>query len=242
MDRLSGMHPQRIIDWNKDCRGNLGIAVNVEAAMAFCVGEVQDPPCKHCAKKHGGFTKCVSVPGFLQGSCASCHYNRETKRCSFYRIANTSPARPYNIDRSVGTPPNNNCPEQREPTATIEISHERPAVKRPEDPNNSPALAVPAAARSAKTAYYTARYQKTLSEVEQMTLEEQQLELADLNFRKMVFDKAIANEQAPSQTSRYQRIFSEAKDMSVEEQQLELADANFRIRVIREAIGISKVN
>jgi Protein of unknown function (DUF3716) len=55
---------------------------NREAYLAQCVGVVSPTPCGHCAKDDGPWDQCVSVPGFLVGSCANCHYGGEGTRCS----------------------------------------------------------------------------------------------------------------------------------------------------------------
>ncbi|OAF56004.1 hypothetical protein VC83_07957 [Pseudogymnoascus destructans] len=61
---------------------NLARVQNLEAAVAFTAGEVAQPPCTDCDRGHGQFVECVSVVGFLHGSCANCHFGGEGKRCS----------------------------------------------------------------------------------------------------------------------------------------------------------------
>ena len=55
---------------------------NREAYMAQCVGVLSAAPCVNCEKNDGPWDQCVSVAGFLVGSCANCHYGREGTRCS----------------------------------------------------------------------------------------------------------------------------------------------------------------
>jgi len=57
-------------------------AVNREALLAQTRGVRLHVPCSHCKKGQGPFTVCAAVPGHLNGSCASCHYNNSGSRCS----------------------------------------------------------------------------------------------------------------------------------------------------------------
>ena len=61
---------------------NLERPVNMEAAVAFTVGEIADPPCAHCAAGRSQFPLYVRVAGFFRGSCTGCHYGSEGARCS----------------------------------------------------------------------------------------------------------------------------------------------------------------
>jgi hypothetical protein len=55
---------------------------NRESYLAQCIGAVQTAPCKSCNKGQGPWKDCVVVPGFLNGSCANCHFGGEGTRCS----------------------------------------------------------------------------------------------------------------------------------------------------------------
>jgi len=88
-----------------------------------------------------------------------------------------------------------------------------------------------------KAASRSQRYQKALSEAEQLTLEEQRLELAELNFQRSVISNVIANNIPPSRTSRYKNTQTNFEEMSPEEQQLELAGLKFQISVMQRAIA-----
>jgi outer membrane phospholipase A len=90
---------------------------------------------------------------------------------------------------------------------------------------------------TAKAASRSQRYQKALSEAQQLTLEEQQLELAELNFQRSVISNVIANNIPPSRTSRYKNTQTNFEEMSPEEQQLELAGLKFQISVMQRAIA-----
>jgi hypothetical protein len=90
---------------------------------------------------------------------------------------------------------------------------------------------------TAKAASRSQRYQKALSEAEQLTLEEQQLELAELNFQRSVISNVIANNIPPSLTPRYKNTQTNFEEMSPEEQQLELAGLKFQISVMQDAIA-----
>jgi hypothetical protein len=90
---------------------------------------------------------------------------------------------------------------------------------------------------TAKAVFRTPRYQKALSEAEQLTLEEQQLELAELNFQRSVINNVIANNIPTSRTPRYKNTQTNFEEMSLEEQQLELASLKFQISVLQNAIA-----
>ncbi|KAI2464459.1 hypothetical protein F4781DRAFT_412881 [Annulohypoxylon bovei var. microspora] len=57
---------------------------NPEAAYAAIVGTILPPEhaCKSCKAKQGPFRNCIVVPGYLNGSCAGCHYGNSGSRCS----------------------------------------------------------------------------------------------------------------------------------------------------------------
>jgi hypothetical protein len=90
---------------------------------------------------------------------------------------------------------------------------------------------------TAKAASRSQRYQKALSEAERLTLEEQQLELAELNFQRSVISNVIANNIPTSRTPRYKNTQTNFEEMSPEEQQLELASLKFQISVLQNAIA-----
>lgn len=61
---------------------NLYSQVNCEAYLAQGCGVPSPTPCFHCKKGGGPFSVCIVVPGYLNGSCAGCHYNGNGGRCS----------------------------------------------------------------------------------------------------------------------------------------------------------------
>ncbi|OBT60181.1 hypothetical protein VE03_10424 [Pseudogymnoascus sp. 23342-1-I1] len=73
---------------------NLARVQNLEAAIAYTVGEVAQPPCTMCVRGHGHFSECVLAAGFLSGSCANCHFGGEGRRCSFRARLSTPAAEP----------------------------------------------------------------------------------------------------------------------------------------------------
>lgn len=70
-----------------------------------------------------------------------------------------------------------------------------------------------------------------------MTPEEQQLELAELDFKRSVISNVIANKRPQSKTSRYTSTETNFEEMSSAEQQLELAGLKFHISVMQDAIA-----
>jgi len=58
----------------------------MESYLAQRVGEVNANPCTHCNKGSGPFEVCVSVTEQLNQSCANCHYNNESSRCSLRKF------------------------------------------------------------------------------------------------------------------------------------------------------------
>lgn len=45
-------------------------------------GQVQIPPCQHCANGYGKFKVCVALANYFKGACASCRLNGRPDRCS----------------------------------------------------------------------------------------------------------------------------------------------------------------
>jgi hypothetical protein len=84
---LSQMKPQRTVEWNKLCNGNLTPKYNIEAALGFCVGDVAPSPCTRCLRGAGAFTKCVTVAGHFNGGCTSCRWNKMASECNLYGMS-----------------------------------------------------------------------------------------------------------------------------------------------------------
>ncbi|KAE9367799.1 hypothetical protein N431DRAFT_429112 [Stipitochalara longipes BDJ] len=82
MTALSLLAPRRVPVLRAGRATNQTRGSNLEAELGQFVGQVQTPGCTHCARGFGVWTVCVAVPGFLNGSCANCHYGSEGKRCS----------------------------------------------------------------------------------------------------------------------------------------------------------------
>jgi hypothetical protein len=61
---------------------NLSRLFNWEALQVQCIGAVNAFPCEHCRRGYGPWAQCVILQGFLDGSCANCHYNCHGFRCS----------------------------------------------------------------------------------------------------------------------------------------------------------------
>jgi hypothetical protein len=55
-------------------------AFMIQARFAPRVGAAR---CAQCQANLGPFETCVASPDFLRGSCACCHWSRQTRRCSF---------------------------------------------------------------------------------------------------------------------------------------------------------------
>jgi Protein of unknown function (DUF3716) len=55
---------------------------NVEAILAQVRGTEEPEPCMSCIRRGGPFAQCVTVNGWMRGSCANCHYGSEGPRCS----------------------------------------------------------------------------------------------------------------------------------------------------------------
>jgi len=62
---------------------NLSRMGNREAYLAQAVGALAAQPCVLCAKHKGLWVACVVVSGWLNGSCANCHYAAGGSKCSF---------------------------------------------------------------------------------------------------------------------------------------------------------------
>ncbi|CEO60998.1 hypothetical protein PMG11_05411 [Penicillium brasilianum] len=62
---------------------------NVESAFMYCLGEVQDQPCRSCLKSQGPWAKCVKLPWGTEDAlaCANCRWNGQFQRCNFWRAA-----------------------------------------------------------------------------------------------------------------------------------------------------------
>jgi hypothetical protein len=60
--------------------------LNLEADLCQKSGTVREPGCTRCNKGAGPWTECVTVDGFLQESCANCHYSGAGPDCSFRRL------------------------------------------------------------------------------------------------------------------------------------------------------------
>ncbi len=58
--------------------------------------------CTQCQAGQGQFETCVASPDFLGGSCACCHWYRQTKKCSFRGKVN-HPYHPSSFYISVST-------------------------------------------------------------------------------------------------------------------------------------------
>ncbi|KAI6081767.1 hypothetical protein F4821DRAFT_18579 [Hypoxylon rubiginosum] len=58
--------------------------VHHEAAYAAMTGIVLPPEraCTMCKSNRGMFQQCIVLPGYLDGSCAGCHYNSDGNGCS----------------------------------------------------------------------------------------------------------------------------------------------------------------
>jgi hypothetical protein len=89
---------------------NWARVVNKEAVAAQVAGEVNEFPCRHCDRGNGPFTECVSVYGFLNGSCANCHYNSSGRRCSLRGLLTS-------ILRLIKEPKKTHLNEYRSPSA-----------------------------------------------------------------------------------------------------------------------------
>ncbi|KFY48201.1 hypothetical protein V496_10313 [Pseudogymnoascus sp. VKM F-4515 (FW-2607)] len=61
---------------------NLTSRGNLEAAVAYIVGDIVQQPCTRCVDGRGPFPKCIQVKEFLLGSCTNCHYNSGGTQCS----------------------------------------------------------------------------------------------------------------------------------------------------------------
>jgi hypothetical protein len=62
--------------------------ISVEAHLVQERGEVHQSRCNSCGNKSrpaGPWKECVSLEGFLRGSCANCHINGSGARCSLRR-------------------------------------------------------------------------------------------------------------------------------------------------------------
>ncbi|KAI1402296.1 hypothetical protein F4819DRAFT_507778 [Hypoxylon fuscum] len=60
------------------------LSSNHEAAYVAMVGIVLPPElvCEACKASNGPFQNCIVLPRYLNGACATCHYNSGGKRCS----------------------------------------------------------------------------------------------------------------------------------------------------------------
>jgi len=106
-------------------------------------------------------------------------------------------------------------------------------LSAPEESMNEGATAPKAVLRSQ-------RYLKALNEAQQMGLEEQLLEVAELKFRLSVITNVIDKSVQASTTSRYKTAQIEFEAMSFEEQQLELAGLKFQLSVMQDAVTTGK--
>ena len=70
----------RTIQWQR--------AINHEAALLHVTGQPAPQPCISCDNGVGPFEGCIVADGITKGACASCHYNSESKRCSFRKGKN----------------------------------------------------------------------------------------------------------------------------------------------------------
>jgi Protein of unknown function (DUF3716) len=60
---------------------------NLEAALAYLRGELQERECVHCSEKSSGpFRRCVVLKHHFGSSCTNCRYNEEQTRCSLRGI------------------------------------------------------------------------------------------------------------------------------------------------------------
>jgi hypothetical protein len=57
------------------------------ACLMVSRGNVNDPPCTHCATGLGRFSLCVSLDEFLSGACSTCHLAARGNSCSLRRKA-----------------------------------------------------------------------------------------------------------------------------------------------------------
>ena len=80
------------------------------------------------------------------------------------------------------------------------------------------------------------RYLKAINEAQEMTLEEQQLDLSELKFKISVLNNIITNVNPSSQTSRYKNEQTGFEEMTPEEQQFELASLKFKLSVMQDAV------
>ncbi|KAF1964746.1 hypothetical protein BU23DRAFT_630633 [Bimuria novae-zelandiae CBS 107.79] len=79
MELLRGVE----LRWGRD-QINLFPPQNCEAALAYSRGQVRNGvlACLDCKRGRGPFAKCVTLKGYLKGSCSNCHYSAEGARCS----------------------------------------------------------------------------------------------------------------------------------------------------------------
>jgi hypothetical protein len=55
---------------------------NREALLAQSVGALSPSACGLCTKRKGPWTECVVAAGYLNDSCANCHYGAGGAKCS----------------------------------------------------------------------------------------------------------------------------------------------------------------
>ena len=71
---LRDLRERRSVSFRKGKEIRVSRSENIEAILGFTVGQKPEKPCKGCSAGCGIFDRCVVVPGFSKGSCASCHY------------------------------------------------------------------------------------------------------------------------------------------------------------------------
>jgi hypothetical protein len=56
---------------------------NFEAGLVQVVGNEVLIPCDRCALNHGSFSSCITLEGYLSGSCACCYLQEKGVDCTF---------------------------------------------------------------------------------------------------------------------------------------------------------------
>ncbi|KAI1451825.1 hypothetical protein F4805DRAFT_473134 [Annulohypoxylon moriforme] len=102
--------------------------ISIAAAYAAMVGIILPPErsCTSCKANNSPFRNCIVLPGYLNGSCAGCHYNSGGSRCS-HRDGGRKRARVAGMLRA-GLP---STLFQPVPDENIQDDEERPAPLNP---------------------------------------------------------------------------------------------------------------
>lgn len=81
-DILDSRTARRMLVWQNGLVRRIGTQNPRAAAIIQALGDVQAVPCTACQTKSSPFVERVTLPGVLQGVCASCYWGKRSSPCS----------------------------------------------------------------------------------------------------------------------------------------------------------------